>query len=163
MDDADVLMVERRGCFGLVNETLLGFRVSREIGREELQGDRAVELEVLGFVNNAHASAAEVLEDLVVGNRLTNECSHDSSFRKRDEGKLPQNKWIVKRDWGEGLITGETGLQAMTKPDDVGLCCTSNRCGVNGTPSLTESLYGKPGELRKDILEFGPETVACAE
>ena len=70
MDDADVVVLEGGGGLGLVDESLLGFGVAGEIGREELQCDGAVELEVLGFVDDTHASAAEVLEDLVVGNDL---------------------------------------------------------------------------------------------
>ena len=39
-------------------------RVAREIEGGELQCDGAVEFEVLGVVDQTHASAAELLEDL---------------------------------------------------------------------------------------------------
>jgi hypothetical protein len=56
VDIADVRVVERGGCFSLVDESLPCFGISRELGREELQGNRAVKLEVLGFVDHTHAS-----------------------------------------------------------------------------------------------------------
>jgi hypothetical protein len=36
--------------------------------RQKLERDEAVELEVLGFVDHAHAAAAELGEDFIVGN-----------------------------------------------------------------------------------------------
>jgi hypothetical protein len=42
----------------------------REVGRKELHSYREVGLEALGPVDNAHPSAAEVFENLVVGNSL---------------------------------------------------------------------------------------------
>ena len=41
-----------------------------EIGRKELQGNGAVELEIQGFVDNPHPAAAEVPENLVMRYRL---------------------------------------------------------------------------------------------
>jgi hypothetical protein len=64
-----------------MHESLLGFGVAGELRGKKLQCDGAVELEVLGFVDDAHASAADVLEDPVVRNRLTDEIRHDNSFR----------------------------------------------------------------------------------
>ena len=70
----------------LVDESLLGFGVASEIRREEFQRDRAVELEVLGFVDNTHSATAELLEDLVVGNGLADHGNlhgvYDSSGRE---------------------------------------------------------------------------------
>ncbi len=37
--------------------------------RQELQGDEAIELDVLGLVHHAHPTAAQLFEDAVVGNR----------------------------------------------------------------------------------------------
>ena len=88
MNDADILMVQCGRGSGFVDKAVFCFGFSGQIGREELQGDGAVKLEVLGLVNNTHASTAEVLEDLVVRNRLTEEWSHDSSFRARDGNEL---------------------------------------------------------------------------
>jgi hypothetical protein len=37
---------------------------------EELQGDEAAELEVLGLINHTHTAATELLEDVVMRNGL---------------------------------------------------------------------------------------------
>jgi hypothetical protein len=47
--------------------------------RKEFQCDDAVELGVVGLVDDAHAAFAELLEDLVVRNRLTDEARRDNS------------------------------------------------------------------------------------
>jgi hypothetical protein len=60
-------------------ESLLGFGVAGELRGKKLQCDGAVELEVLGFVHDTHASTADVLEDPEVRNRLTDEIRHDNS------------------------------------------------------------------------------------
>ncbi len=46
---------------------------------EEFQCDGAIELDVVGFVHHAHPAFAQLREDLVVGDRLTDEGSHCSS------------------------------------------------------------------------------------
>ena len=40
---------------------------------------------------------------LAVRNRLTSECRHDSPFKRRDSGKLAQNKAIVKHELYGGM------------------------------------------------------------
>ena len=45
--------------------------VTGELGGEELEGDPSAEARVLGELNLAHAALAEFLDDLVVGDRLT--------------------------------------------------------------------------------------------
>ena len=51
-------------------EAAESLRVFGNVVGQELQSDKAVQLYVLGFVDNAHATAAEFLDDAVVGNRL---------------------------------------------------------------------------------------------
>jgi hypothetical protein len=41
--------------------------------RQELEGDKAAELHILGLVNHAHAAATQLFKDAVVGNRLPDE------------------------------------------------------------------------------------------
>jgi hypothetical protein len=62
-----------------VDESLFGFEVAGEIGGKEFQGNETFEFEVLGFINDTHATAPKVLEDFVVRNRLTDEIRHDNS------------------------------------------------------------------------------------
>jgi hypothetical protein len=40
--------------------------------REEFQGDQAAELGVLGFIDNTHPAPDQLLEDVVMRNRLAN-------------------------------------------------------------------------------------------
>ena len=68
-----------------------------------------------------------MLEDFAARKHLTNEGRHDSPFRGRDGGKLAQKWGIVNRGREEGR-PAET-----TKPDGVGLRCTLNWCGADGT------------------------------
>ena len=66
VDCADVRMVEARRRPGLVDETLPGFGVRCQSGRQELEGDRPLEAEVLGLVDDAHAAPAELADDAVL-------------------------------------------------------------------------------------------------
>jgi hypothetical protein len=52
-----------------VDESLLCFGVASEIRGKELESDVPVELQILGFVDHAHTSAAEVFEYLVMTDR----------------------------------------------------------------------------------------------
>ena len=67
---ADIGMVERGGGLRLVHEAGLGLLVAGELGMEELEGDGAIELRVLGLVHDAHPALAELLEDPVMGDRF---------------------------------------------------------------------------------------------
>src|SRR3989442_1548577 len=68
-NDADVGVVESGSGFGLADEALALLFAHAQLGREELEGDDAVELEIARAIHHAHAAAAELVKDLVVGNR----------------------------------------------------------------------------------------------
>jgi len=72
-------VLEGRGCLGFVNEPFFSFGIACEFGRKELQGDWAVEPEVLGLIENTHAAATKVLEDPVMRKRLTDQGGHDNA------------------------------------------------------------------------------------
>jgi hypothetical protein len=55
VDDADIGMGERRRGLGLPQEPLFEIGQLRKLRRQELEGHRALELEVLGLVDNPHA------------------------------------------------------------------------------------------------------------
>jgi hypothetical protein len=63
-------MVEGGGGARFPLEALERLPVLREILREELERDGTSKTGVLGAVDDAHAAAADVLEDSVVRNRL---------------------------------------------------------------------------------------------
>jgi hypothetical protein len=48
-------------------------RVSGNIFRQELQGDEATKLRVLGFVDHTHAATAQLLDDAIVRDGLADE------------------------------------------------------------------------------------------
>jgi len=75
---ANVIMIEGRGGFGFVDEALLFLLGMAEMWREKFEGDEAVELQVLGFVDDAHATAAELFNDFIMGDDLADH--FDSRF-----------------------------------------------------------------------------------
>src|SRR5262249_4802793 len=86
VNGADVGMIERRGSFGFAPEALQSLAVSGQ--RQELEGDKAAELGVLGLVDHPHAASLQPIANSVVGNRLADHgfetrkleaCSHLAS------------------------------------------------------------------------------------
>ncbi len=67
VDGADVVMVEGAGGSRFAEETSLSLVVADQVLGEELQGDLAIEVEVAGEVDAAHAAGTELGEDLEVG------------------------------------------------------------------------------------------------
>jgi hypothetical protein len=66
-------MVQGGSSLCLTVESFEGLRVFSEVFGQELQGDKAVQLGVLGLVDDTHASAAELFDDAVVRDGLTDE------------------------------------------------------------------------------------------
>ena len=86
VDGADVGMIQGRGGLRLTLEALAGGRVV-EVGLgKELQRDVAVKASVLGLVDDAHAPAAQLLDDAVVGDGLAD---HRLSRRLAAADMLP--------------------------------------------------------------------------
>ena len=69
---ADVGMVECGSGLRFTLESFQGLSVFRKSFRQEFQGDSALELGVLGPVDDAHAAATQLLQDAIVRNGLTN-------------------------------------------------------------------------------------------
>ena len=67
---ADVGMVQGGSGLRLALETGEGLRIFGNFVGQELERDKAMQLDVLGFVDHAHAAAAEFLDDAVVRNGL---------------------------------------------------------------------------------------------
>ncbi len=66
---ADVGMVQGGRRLGFPNEALTGVVVAGQLRGKKLEGHEAVELGVLGFVDDPHAAPAELLEHAIVGDR----------------------------------------------------------------------------------------------
>ena len=80
VDRADIGVIQSRGGSRFSQEASLGGVFSAEVGRQEFQGDEAVQLEIPGLVNHPHAALAESLEDLEMGDRLANHPGVTASF-----------------------------------------------------------------------------------
>jgi hypothetical protein len=84
MNGADIGMIQGGRGASLPLEPAQRLLVASQIVRQELEGHEATEPGVLRFVNHAHAAAAELLDDAVVG-----------------EGPADQGRRVV------GLVVGE--------------------------------------------------------
>jgi len=73
VDGANVGMIEGRGSLGFAPKASESMRIASDIGREEFQGDAAVEADVLGLIDHAHSAAAEFFEDEVMRDGKTNQ------------------------------------------------------------------------------------------
>jgi hypothetical protein len=72
-------MIERGRSLGLSLESFQGLPVLGEFFRQELQGDGALELGVLGLIDDTHAPAAELLNDAIVRDYAANHARKPSS------------------------------------------------------------------------------------
>ncbi len=68
---ADVGMVEGRRGTRLPAKAFQHLRVFCNVFRQELQSDKATEFGVLGLIDHTHPAAAQLLDDAVVRNGLT--------------------------------------------------------------------------------------------
>ena len=78
MDRADVGVIERGGCFRFPLEALAAFFILEQVGGEEFQRYGAVELGVLGFVDNTHPAFTEFFGDSVVANGLADALAEET-------------------------------------------------------------------------------------
>ena len=93
------------GCLGLLNKTALAVGVGDELGREDLQGDLAVELQVEGLVDNPHPATADLFEDLVVGEALADHRAILLVAILSGTGERfnqPRTDWTIRSESGEG-------------------------------------------------------------
>ncbi len=64
-------MIDRCGDLGFKKEAVFGLGIDQEFRPQELQGDAALEDDVLGFIDDAHAAAADDgLHFVFIGNDL---------------------------------------------------------------------------------------------
>ena len=75
VDDADVRMIERRGCPRLAHEAIEDVLVLGDLLRQELERHLPPQLGVLGLVDDTHAAAADFGEDSVVADSRSNHFS----------------------------------------------------------------------------------------
>ena len=71
-EHADVRVIERRGDARLAREPGERLRIVRQMRRQQLERHLPAEPAILGAIDHAHAAPAELLDDLVVRERLAN-------------------------------------------------------------------------------------------
>ncbi len=65
VEGADVRVIERGNRLGLAIESGAALRISGDVGRQHLDGDRAIEAGVACLVHLAHPAFAELLNYLI--------------------------------------------------------------------------------------------------
>ena len=73
VDDGDVRMFERGGGARFLDETLTPVGIGDQIRRQDLERDLAIQFDVEGAVDDAHAAPADLVDDLVAGERAPDE------------------------------------------------------------------------------------------
>jgi len=107
VDGADVGMVEGGGGLGFALETFERLSVASEIFGKKFEGDETAELGVFGFVNDAHAAAAEFFEDAVVRDGLADHLfvhGADVGGEFRPRGGASQRGWVGKMETGKSKM-----------------------------------------------------------
>ena len=66
VNGANVRMVQSRSRLGLALKAAEGLRIFGDVVGQELEGDKTVQPNVLGLVDNTHATAAHLLNHAVV-------------------------------------------------------------------------------------------------
>ncbi len=70
VDGADVRVIKRRCCLGFPLKAAEGLRIVRKFVGKKFQGDVATELQIFRLIHHAHATAAYLQQDAVMGHCL---------------------------------------------------------------------------------------------
>jgi hypothetical protein len=82
INGANVWMVQGGGSFSFALESSDGLGIAGKLIGQELQGNEAVKPRVLGFVDDTHTAAAQLLDDAVVRDGLTDELGRRGHWRE---------------------------------------------------------------------------------
>ena len=138
VNGADVGMVESRGGAGFALEALAGLGVVGEFVGKEFESDAAAETEIFRLVDHAHASPAELLQDAIVGDSLSEhgrparrEFQHGRRMRGGSQ-RSAKVEWKRLRFW----CLRRTGLLACFLP-------STARLNGKGQPSPPGSCHAQ--------------------
>ncbi len=111
VDRADVGVLERGGRAGLALKPLERLSVAGQLLGQELQRHAAAELQVLGLVDDAHAAAAELRDDAVVGDGLADHqeaarFARNSFCFRIASARIAENSGVLR-------IASKDGLRSM--------------------------------------------------
>src|SRR3984893_3055185 len=83
VDGEDVGVIEGGGRFGFPLEAAESLRVMSDIFRQKLEGDEPAELQILGFVNHSHPTAADLFDNAVVRDGLADHLGTNVTWGKQ--------------------------------------------------------------------------------
>src|SRR5579859_2078548 len=111
IDRADVRVVQGRSGLGFALEAVERLRIFSYLVRKELEGDEAAEFYILGFVDHAHAAAAQSFQNPVVRDGLA-----DHAYRRNL--RWPYVRVLLLRKSKSCSVQGGIGggLSATRKP-----------------------------------------------
>src|SRR5277367_2488401 len=69
---ANIRVIQCRSGFRLAAESLRSLRVFCKFFGQELEGDKTIQPDVLGFVNDSHSTVTQFLNDAIMRNGLVN-------------------------------------------------------------------------------------------
>src|ERR1700756_3106691 len=129
VNGADVGVIQRGGGSRLAPKTFQGLRVLCQGLRQELQGHEPAQLHILRFINHAHATSAELLDDAVMRNGLSDQrrrvrhrarilvfcCRPSQREPSRQCSKEKARETAVSRAL-EGVMEGNVAIPARRSP-----------------------------------------------
>jgi hypothetical protein len=131
VDRADVGMVQGGSGLRFSLEAGESLRIVSDLVGQELQGDKAVQLYVLSFIDHAHPSTAKLLDDAVVRDGLADHGAQGCNLRRAAKGESTKNTvfghpakcqhpifltalpvgWLTRATVGEILFSATTWLR----------------------------------------------------
>ena len=105
VDGADVGMIQRRCGTSLASKTFKGLGIGGRIIGEKLERDETSQLGVFGFINHAHATAAQEFNDAVVRDGLAD---HGKRLPARSTAVSPDRLILGRISTGVNLDCGGT-------------------------------------------------------
>src|SRR5580700_180806 len=100
-DHADVGMIEGGCSLRLTLEAGQSLRIFGNLVRQELQGDKAVQLYVLGLVDHTHPATAEFLDNAIVRDSLADHWADILGLQGRQVNEGGRGGGVSGRGWRE--------------------------------------------------------------
>jgi hypothetical protein len=155
-DRHDVRVVQQRDRLGLVLEPSQFVIAGQDVGPEHLEGDGPIEADLAGAVDDPHAAAAHLLDQLVVA-----EVTDERAGRERARvaaGPAPGGDGLIGR--GPGRPRGGSGIEPDGRPGaGVGAGSLERRAGrrlvgVQGLPEQAGRAQA-PGRVAGELQSAG--------
>src|ERR1700674_2615541 len=119
IDGADIWMIESGSGSSFAAETLECLRVLRNVLRKKLKRNETPELSIFRFINNTHATTAQLLDDAITRNSLAD---HSRESYVAGTGKSMNTERFLNL---EGMV-GEKSRLHNRRPTPAQRACNSN-------------------------------------